>query len=319
MPTRPITPSVVMDLAGSRNRGGWSVLVAAMAFSIPFHLAVALWLSGMLIEQPQRPQQAVLMEGWVTESAGDIAEQPEQESASHAPIPMDQAVATVASTAWQEQGPVSQTDGTGGDAGDLASEFGAMLGPEGSSTGGVGHGGSGLTATTTFFGTRGSGRRFAFVVDKSGSMNTDGRLAAAIDELMRSVKALPDFAQFRVCFFDTSAQIFPERGFCKARKLDLSQLVAWLSSIHPSGGTTPRVAFQQIMADPSLPDAIFFMTDGQIPQEAPAWIVKRVAGRDGIVPIHCIAFGDRSASEQLEWISRQTGGQFRFIPFERGR
>jgi len=93
----------------------------------------------------------------------------------------------------------------------------------------------------------------------------------------------------------------------------------WLQAAVASGGTTPQVAFDRIMGDPTPPDAIFFLTDGRIPAEDPSWITQRVVVRGRMVPVHCIAFGDADAAQQLEPISKATGGQFRFVPLGSAR
>jgi len=180
-------------------------------------------------------------------------------------------------------------------------------------------GGTGGVATSTFFGARGSGRRFAFIVDKSGSMAGRGqgrpsKMDMAVAELLRSVVSLPDFAQFRICLFDTSANVYPERGYAKARAGETERLAGWIGGTPPFGGTMPKVAFDRIMGEGQPPDAIFFLTDGRIPEEDPDWISQRVVVRGRTVPVHCVAFGDRDAATQLEAISRATGGQFRFVP-----
>jgi len=91
---------------------------------------------------------------------------------------------------------------------------------------------------------------------------------------------------------------------------------AWLGGVRPYGGTTPVHAFEQVMTDAAPPDAIFFMTDGLIPAEDPAAIIKLVTVRGGVIPVHCVAFGDAEAARQLQMIAEATGGQYRFVPLE---
>jgi hypothetical protein len=301
-------------------------MLAAICLSIPLHLALALWLSGILTASPAPVRQAVLIEAALpgAEAAGPQELDPGPREMP--PSPMDLEPTAEAEVSWEQTSePAAVHDAT--QSGDQTSLSTDAVGPAAPGAVAIGAGGGTRgVATSTFFGARGSGRRFVFIVDKSGSMVNRGGAAAgptkldtAIDELLRSVGSLPDFAQFRVCLFDTSVQVFPERGFAKARASERQRLGVWLQAVVASGGTTPQVAFDRIMGDSTPPDAIFFLTDGRIPAEDPSWIMQRVVVRGKMVPVHCIAFGDADAAQQLEPISRATGGQFRFIPLGSAR
>ena len=98
----------------------------------------------------------------------------------------------------------------------------------GSTGEGLGSGlGSGQGAGTEFFGIRARGRRFAYVVDISGSMGNDGRLTTAMNELGRSLSALPDFAEFKVTLYSGGVQ-FPEfqEGWLRANSGQVSRVRA---------------------------------------------------------------------------------------------
>jgi len=296
------------------------VVLAALCLSLPLHLSLALWLSGVLVERPQRVQQAVLVEAAGAGGAEQAPEEPEAAPTPQAAPPLSLA-APVAEADARWQAPEVAT-GAVLDAARPAVQAAPSFADEAISAPGsaaIGAGGGSGFAGTTFFGARGTGKRFAFIVDKSGSMNAQGKMERAMRELARSVEALPDYAQFRVLLFDTQATTFPDRGFAKARESEVARLGRWLGDKLPVGGTTPMVAFDRVMGEATPPDAIFFMTDGEIGKDDPAAIIKRVSGRDGVVPVHCIAFGDARASAQLAEIARATGGQHRFVPLEAGR
>lgn len=320
-------PTAESDASGRpRRRSSWPILLAAICLSIPLHLALALWLSGILTASPAPVRQAVLIEAALpgAEAAGPQELDPGPREMP--PSPMDLEPTTEAEISWEQTSePAAVQDAA--QSGDQTSLSTDAAGPAAPGAVAIGAGGgTGGVATSTFFGARGSGRRFAFIVDKSGSMANRGaasggptKMDTALDELLRSVGSLPDFAQFRVCLFDTSLQVFPERGFAKARASERQRLAVWLQAVVASGGTTPQVAFDRIMGEPTPPDAIFFLTDGRIPAEDPSWITQRVVVRGKMVPVHCIAFGDADAAQQLEPISKATGGQFRFIPLGSAR
>jgi hypothetical protein len=288
----------------------WPVVVAALAFSIPFHLAIALWLSGVVGEPTGSTEPAVLATVETAEVGQAPDTPPAPEPVPQPPTPMPQPVASEPDPAWQvmpSEPAVAAIDPQAVQSIEPMPSMAPGLAALGAASA------TPPQASAAFFGTRAKGNRFAFVVDKSGSMQ-GGRMEQAVGEVVRSVRALPDFAEFRVCFFDTGMATFPDRGFRKARAEPVAQLATWVQGVRPHGGTTPRPAFERIMSDAAPPDAIFFMTDGQIPAEDPAWIIRRVQSRLGMVPVHCVAFGDERAVPQLQEIAWQTGGQFRFVP-----
>lgn len=316
VPSPDATTAVSAPTASARRRSAWPVLLAALCLSLPLHLALALWLSGVLVQRPQRVQQAVLIEAAGAGGAEQAPEQPEAAPTQQftPPVPLSAAVPSP-DARWQ----APEVDGGAvlDAARPQAQAFVDGAAAPGSAA--IGGGAGSGFAGTTFFGTRATGKRFAFIVDKSGSMANDGKMERAMRELARSVEALPDFAQFRVLLFDAQAVAFPDRGFTKARESEVVRLGRWLGDKVPSGGTTPEVAFDCVMNDPTPPDAIFFMTDGEIGRDDPAKIVRSVSRGGGIVPVHCIAFGDTRAAAQLAEIARATGGQYRFVPLEAGR
>jgi hypothetical protein len=85
----------------------------------------------------------------------------------------------------------------------LPSELGTLLAGAGSPSNGPPGGERG---DAVFFGTRSQGNRIVFVVDNSSSMK-DGRLEAAVTELVRSVEALSPRQAFYVIF--VSDQTYP--------------------------------------------------------------------------------------------------------------
>jgi hypothetical protein len=294
-----------------RGRSGWSVATAAFSISIPLHLALALWLSMQVRQDGPAAEPAVLGEIGVVDAPDAKAEMVETPSrqASVLPIAMPEAPPVTAEPSWQRVLDAAQAAPTqvGGGSAAMLSALPATAG-----------GGPAPAAGTSFFGVRAKGQRFAFVVDKSASMQHRGRIQRAMDELMQSTEGLPDYALFRVCLFDTRAVSFPDRGYRKARPADLAQFRAWLGGIAAGGGTTPRVAFDLLLDDGVVPDAIFFMTDGEIGGDDPSWIVGRVRALGRPVPVHCVALGDPAAIPQLERIASATGGRFRFVPGELG-
>jgi len=196
----------------------------------------------------------------------------------------------------------------------LAAESGAI------STVGQTSGGEGIStlsgggAGASFFGISSRGNRFAYIMDMSGSMSAGNRWDVATRELVRSVNALPDFTHFYVVLFSSDAIMPPrQRDWVRAGPSATAQLEAWLNSLAPTGGTLPEQAFQRVFALEQRPEVIFFMTDGEIPQDTPE-IVATLNERGQRVVINTVAFGSSSGHSTLKVIAEQSGGKFRHVP-----
>lgn len=195
-----------------------------------------------------------------------------------------------------------------------AADSGAVESLTGAGSGAGGTGLSGGAANATFFGISSKGRRFAFIVDVSGSMSEDGRMNAAMSELVRSIRSLPDFASYFIVLYSTMPQPDPTaREWTRAREPNLRRTEEWLRTISPGGGTQPLPAFQLVFSLDVAPDVIFFMTDGQIPAETPA-AVRAMRERRPQTVVNSIAFGEPGAHDPLRQIAEESGGIFRYVP-----
>jgi hypothetical protein len=173
----------------------------------------------------------------------------------------------------------------------------------------------GGAAGTSFFGVSSTGTRFAYIVDRSGSMGNEHKLQTAIAELTRSVQSLPDYAYFFLVFFSNRTVEPPaQRGWTRSQAQQVARLSRWLrSEVDAGGGTLPREAFVQVFSLDVRPDVIFFLTDGRV-QNFSAEEVAVMNRRGKRVVINTIAFGDPSSQEMLKEIARQSGGVYRFVP-----
>ena len=189
--------------------------------------------------------------------------------------------------------------------------------------GGPGGGGdigslAGGGAGATFFGVSSRGTRFAYIVDRSGSMGQGRKMHVAMRELTGSVGTLPDYASFYVVLFSSGFVEPPmQRGWMRARRSTVNRLINWLNETDPGGGTEPVPAFQLVFALDVRPDVIFFLTDGEIPENT-ADLVASLNERGGRVIINTIAFGDDRSQDQLRRIARESGGMYRFVRQEGG-
>lgn len=171
------------------------------------------------------------------------------------------------------------------------------------------------TGGTTFFGVSARGRRIGYVVDVSASMESGGRLWLALGELKRSLAGLPDYAWFYVALFSGEVIVPPfQRSWQRAVPGELSRIVAWLDrDVSTGGGTRPGPAFERLFSLDPRPDAIFFLTDGEVPADTPA-LVRRLNDRLRPTVINTVAFGTEAGRAALEEIARDSEGIFRFVP-----
>lgn len=185
-------------------------------------------------------------------------------------------------------------------------------------------------ANTTFFGQHASGRRFAFILDMSTSM-AGARWETCRRELIASLQALPAHVEFFVVLFSSSLAEPPgQSGWTEASADNIGAVINWLSNIHPDGGTYPRPAFARVFSLGGKPDAVYFLTDGELfdfnasycarlraSGSASIWasLAKffSFSGRDaedtGTV-INTISLDDRSSSRTLQTMAEESGGQY---------
>ncbi|MCP3905436.1 MAG: VWA domain-containing protein [Planctomycetes bacterium] len=175
---------------------------------------------------------------------------------------------------------------------------------------------SGGGAGTSFFGVSSRGMRFAYIVDRSGSMSESRKMRIAMRELARSIETLPDYAYFHIVLFSTEYVEPPmQRGWMRAKRSVIDRLNRWLDDVPPSGGTEPMPAFYEVFALDVPPDVIFFLTDGEIPDNTPQ-LIAEANQRGGRVTINTIAFGDDRSQALLRQIARESGGAYRFVSAE---
>ena len=280
---------------------------------------------------------AILAVGPVGSGSGGPGRQYGMDVALTAPVSLEalslgaelesQTPATTSADAKDELPPLGVLEGSGGmDAPASGAGLGAVadgLGGAGGDIGdgaGLGTGGAG-TGGASFFGVEAKGARFLYICDISGSMNfgatgedSGERLRLLQAELAESLRGLLDHMSFYVLFFssgvtpiaDTQRWILAsDKG--KAFALDK---VAALSAF---GGTEPWPAFEFAFVFKPLPDAIYFMTDGNFdPQVALRIQAANVGSRK--IPIHCITLQDKSGEEIMRKIAADSGGTYTHVP-----
>ncbi|MCH2133575.1 MAG: VWA domain-containing protein [Phycisphaerales bacterium] len=289
------------------KRRFWQLLGIGAGLSVVVHIGVMIYLH--LIEREPPPPQVVEMvmefptirtvEELTSLTETDLSEpDPESWSELDSVLEPDTAAPEESSAAELSESDVGATPTLGGSGQGGVSGRGAL-------------GGAGGAAS--FFGIASEGRRFAYIVDRSGSM-ANARLTQAQDELKRSLRELPDYAEFVVVFYSDRMAMPPfQTGWLRARRTQVRAVTNWIDEITASGGTFPYGSFKEVFSLDPPPDVIFFLTDGQINSMTAADVAKLNKIRRPAV-INTIAFANDESQALLEQIARDSDGTYRFVP-----
>ncbi|MBO6513343.1 MAG: hypothetical protein JJ974_05200 [Phycisphaerales bacterium] len=185
--------------------------------------------------------------------------------------------------------------------------------------------GAGSGEGASFFGLEASGKRFAYIVDRSGSMDSSlssgemTRWELTQIELIRSVHGLAANAEFYVVLYSTGpTPLMAELDWMKANRMNKSAASVAVMAQYPNGGTFPENAFEMVFRLDPKPDAIYFMTDGEFKEQVPGQIAK--LNRKSRTPIHCILFGEsrnlqnfQKVEAMLKNIARTSNGRYQHV------
>jgi len=174
---------------------------------------------------------------------------------------------------------------------------------------------------TSVFGAQGTGTKFIYVFDRSGSMEGyQGRpLAAAKAELIASLQNLDSVHQFQIIFYnDGQSALNPFGGQPRmmfGSERDKRLAVDFIKGVVANGSTRHLEALK--MALRLKPDVIFFLTDADEPQMTYSELeaIRRMNGGGGC-SIHAIEFGSgpfQGDDNFLVKLARQNGGQHVYV------
>jgi len=197
----------------------------------------------------------------------------------------------------------------------------SLLPDAGSLTQGVGPGTKiGGQVQTSVFGVQGTGTKFVYVFDRSGSMEGyQGRpLAAAKRELIQSLDHLEAIHQFQVIFYNERPHVLnplnrksPPLMYGDERDKKLA--LKFINGIVASGATHHMVPLR--MAINMRPDVIFLLTDAAEPQLSDEQLaILHKINRSGTI-INTIEFGSgppQGGDNFLKKLALQNGGQYHY-------
>ncbi|MCB9832998.1 MAG: VWA domain-containing protein [Planctomycetes bacterium] len=108
-------------------------------------------------------------------------------------------------------------------------------------------------------------RDIVFVLDTSGSMQEDDKIAQARDALIHGLRTLREGDRFNIVTFATDSRGYA-KGLVEATKVEVAQAVAWVKEIEAAGGTNIDEALGKAAAsfgDGTRLRMIVFLTDGR--------------------------------------------------------
>ncbi len=297
------------------------LLIIGLALSLLVHLAIMWWLSGLWMGGPRGSETVIRIElgpAPLAQTSIDQDPTPEPMGASGgaavtAPIDMPTPGRLASSL------PTTPAAGAG------------LVNAAGSGPAGTGWGALEIATTIDepeagFFGAKAEGRRIAFVVDMSGSMQGE-RIERTLGELCDSLTSLPDFASVRIVFYsDELYQPFGQNwvdlkegvaaSMCRRMWDEIPSIVA--------GGTVPGPGFLAVLEDLNRPDAVFFLTDGEVgPGSLMLDRIERANRRRGLESvIHAViltndtqaALNQAEPDSLLDRLIAPTGGSITIVP-----
>jgi hypothetical protein len=207
------------------------------------------------------------------------------------------------------------------DLGEIGAELGQSLpGADGFLQGiakGPKKGGNTGQVTTEVFGIQGTGTKFVYVFDRSGSMVGFGGkpLIAAKSQLLASLESLGPNQQFQIIFYNERPRPFTPSGgrpkLLYATDENKRAARKFILGI-PGGGATRHLPALKMAVD-FAPDVVFFLTDAAEPMISDDELKTVDRWNRNAAAIHSIEFGPRVAPTQdnfLQKIAKQNGGNY---------
>ena len=189
---------------------------------------------------------------------------------------------------------------------------GSGLGGSGSGTGS----GTGSETTVKVFNLEGTGRKFAFVFDRSDSMRDPAsKIRTSKAELLQSLDSLQNVHQLLIVFYNEEPRIYPQTGnLIYATDDNKEAAKRFIQSIVPGGGTDHEKAL--IAAAKQNPDVIFLLTDGEAKDDLTEPQLNRISRASGKAQINVIQFGfgpEPRNRNYLKDLASQNLGQYSYI------
>ena len=171
---------------------------------------------------------------------------------------------------------------------------------------------------TSFLGIRDSGETFVYVIDTSGSMEDNGAIKVAKDELMASLEPLHARQRFQIIFYNEQPMPLRLPGRAPVKLFDATNVNKTLARQEIAArranlGTQHLPALKAALE--IAPDVIFFLTDADDPALTAKDLDEVRRANIGGTRIHAIEFGKEAklgASRSLERLAAQNHGAYQY-------
>lgn len=155
---------------------------------------------------------------------------------------------------------------------------------------------------------------YLFLLDISGSMNDDGKLAQSRGSLGSFIGGLSPEDRFEVLAFNIDPRpLFGQLQPAEAR--NKAQADDFLASQQAGGGTQLKPALETAWRyhDPSRPLVLVLLSDGMTEQRERAELLRLLAARPAGVRFFAIGVGNEINKPLLEQLAQQAGGFAAFV------
>jgi Ca-activated chloride channel homolog len=164
---------------------------------------------------------------------------------------------------------------------------------------------------------RETGMDYVFILDISGSMNDDGKLALSRKSLAAFVNALGARDRFEVMAFNVEPHpLF--RRLVQAGPGSKEAAAAFLASQQARGGTVlhPALTTAYKYADPARPLNVVILSDGLTEEDERSQLMQLIGQRPGNSRVFCIGVGNDVDRALLNRMADDAGGLAAFVSRE---
>ncbi|MCH9646864.1 MAG: VIT and VWA domain-containing protein [Deltaproteobacteria bacterium] len=158
------------------------------------------------------------------------------------------------------------------------------------------------------------GMDYVFVLDISGSMDDDGKLALSRGSIDAFLRELGDADRFEVLTFNVAADALFSR-LESAETGTLGQAERFLASRQARGGTILRPALETAYGykDPDRPLNVVLLSDGMTQQGERATLLRAIQERPSGTRVFAIGVGNEVNRPLLEQLAEDAGGLAAFL------
>lgn len=154
------------------------------------------------------------------------------------------------------------------------------------------------------------GKTIVYLLDRSGSMVTDGMLRRAIAALLASMEQLDPDVRFQIVAYNGGTRTFANEPVTPTPE-NVERAGRWLAALAPEGGSKHVVGFKEAFSH--RPDMVLLLTDADDLEGSDVRAINSM-NRNRAVVMAAVFGGIRPAHETpLERLVRSTGGAIRFV------